>query len=181
MRTLILSLWMLTTCGTALKAQEEVATTTPPVVQETIRFGYLSYNEVLQAMPDYEQAQEQIRQLHAAYDQELQRSEEMFSKAYAEYVEGQQTFPENILLKRQKELQQLMEQAMQFKQEARQLLEENEKAVMQPLQERLDEAINQVGMNQKLAFILNTDNHAYPFINAGVGTDVTAAVLKLLQ
>ena len=179
MRTIILSLLMLTTCGTAVKAQEPVATV--PVVQETLRFGYLSYNEVLQAMPDYEKATEQIKQLRTAYEQELQRSEEMFSKAYAEYVEGQQTFPENILLKRQKELQQLMEQSMQFKQEARQLLEENENSVMQPLQERLDEAINQVGMNQKLAFIVNTDNHTYPFINAGIGTNVSAEVLKLLK
>ena len=151
------------------------------IVHETIRFGYLSYTDVLHAMPGYQEAEKQIDELRAAYEQELRRSEEQFSKAYAEYIEGQQTFPDNILLKRQKELQGLMEQAQQFKKEALQLLEENEKAVMQPLQEHLDNAINEVGMKHNLAFILNTDNHSYPFVNAAIGTDMTADVLSVLK
>ena len=162
-------------------AYAQTNTTEQAVVHETIRFGYLSYNDVLHAMPAYAQAERQISELRATYEKELSRSEEQFSKAYAEYVEGQQSFPENILLKRQKELQQLMEQAMQFKQEARQLLEENEKAVMQPLQERLNQAIHEVGMKQNLAFIVNTDANAYPFINGGIGIDVSADVIINLK
>lgn len=176
-KILIFTIYMSSLCS--MYAQTE--TTTPAVVHETIRFGYLSYNDVLHAMPEYAKAEKKINELRATYQNELNRSEEQFSKAYAEYVEGQQTFPENILLKRQKELQQLMEQAMQFKQEARQLLEENEKAVMQPLYERLDKAIHTIGMERNYAFILNTDNKTYPFINAGVGTDITADVLQMLK
>ena len=52
---------------------------------------------------------------------------------------------------------------------------------MQPLQERLDKAIHEVGMKHNLAFVVNTDNRAYPFINAGIGTDVTSDVLNLLK
>ena len=159
----------------------QTETTEKAVVHETIYFGYLSYNDALKAMPAYQQAEKQISDLRASYEQELHRSEEQFAKAYAEYVEGQQTFPENILLKRQKELQQLMEQAQQFKKEALQLLEENEKAVMQPLYDQLDKAIHQVGMERNYAFILNTDNKTYPFINAGIGTDITADVLNQLK
>lgn len=171
--------WLCMCAFAAASAQTNTAE--QATVHETIRFGYLSYNDVLHAMPGYEQAERQVGELRAAYQKELTRSEEQFSKAYAEYVEGQHSFPENILLKRQKELQQLMDQAQQFKQEARQLLEENEKAVMQPLQERLDKAIHEVGMKHNLAFVVNTDNRAYPFINAGIGTDVTFDVLNLLK
>lgn len=167
--------------GSLGMAYAQTETTPPAVVHETIRFGYLSYNDVLHAMPGYQQAQKRIDELRSAYQNELSRSEEQFSKAYAEYVEGQQTFPENILLKRQKELQTLMEQAMQFKKEARELLEENEKAVMEPLHQKLNNAIHQVGMEHNYAFIVNTDQNAYPFINGGIGIDVSADVLGHLK
>lgn len=179
MKRLLFLLFTLHASLFTLHAQTE--TTEKAVVHETIRFGYLSYNDVLHAMPGYAQAEKKIEELRSAYQQELNRSEEQFSKAYAEYVEGQQTFPENILLKRQKELQQLMEQAMQFKKEARELLEENERAIMEPLERRLDDAIHHVGMQRNLAFIVNTDANAYPFINGAIGTDVSADVIKMVN
>lgn len=180
MKTILTILMLLcSVAGSTALAQE--ADNTAAASTQTFRFGFLSYDAVLSAMPGYAQASQQIDELNSAYEHELQRSEEQFSKAYAEYVEGQQSFPENILLKRQKELQSLMQQAMQFKQEARQLLDENVQNVMNPLREQLDEAIAQVGKEQKLAFVLNTDANAYPFVSTDYGTDITDDVLKILQ
>lgn len=173
-----IAMWCLGSCMVGWAQTDDAVTN---AVHEPMRYGYLSYNDALHNMAGYAQAEKQVMELHEAYENELKRSEEQFSKAYAEYVEGQQTFPENILLKRQKELQSLMEQSMRFKQEARQLLAENEQKVMQPLRDRLDQAIYRVGMDRGLAFVLNTDNHAYPFLNPNVGIDVTADVLKLLK
>lgn len=180
--TMMKNILILTLCMGCLSPMYAQTDTAPQTaVQQPVRFGYLSYDKVLHSMPGYQQAQHRIDELRAAYQNELSRSEEQFSKAYAEYVDGQQTFPENILLKRQKELQTLMEQAMQFKKEARELLEENEKSVMSPLYEKLNEAIQQVGMKQGYAFIVNTDQNAYPFINGSIGTDVSADVLNHLK
>ena len=151
------------------------------VVQETVKFGYLSYNDVMRHTEEYAEMQQTIKSLRDAYEQELRRSEDTFSKQFAEYIDGQKSFPENILLKRQKELQQLMEEAVQFKIEAKQLLEAKEKEVTDRLRRKIDRAINQIGMERHYAFIINTDGDTYPFVNSGIGEDVTAAVMQKLS
>ena len=148
------------------------------VVMQPQHFGYLSYNDVMKAMPEYEQAMQSIEELKATYDQEMTRAEQEFSKKFAEYVDGQKYFPENIMLKRQKELQQLMEQSIQFKKEAQELLTNAEAELLAPVKERLQEAIRTVGKNCNYAYVLNTDANAYPYISdSGEAENCTDAVL----
>ena len=73
------------------------------------KFGYLSYSEVIKLMPEYVRAQEKLNLLQQRYDEELARADNEFNLKFSEFLEGQKNFPENILLKRQKELQDLME------------------------------------------------------------------------
>jgi outer membrane protein len=147
----------------------------------TKKFGYLSYDAVLKAMPSYAEAQKSFNDLKASYAKELERSESEFSKQFAEYVDGQKTFPENILLKRQKELQQLMEQSLTFKQEAQQLLDKAEKELMQPVHQKLKEALYKIGSERGYDYILNTDNNSYPFVNNQTGEDITAEAISAVS
>ena len=97
-------------------------------------------------------------------------------------MEGQKDFPENILLKRQKELQQLMDESIKFKDEAKKLLTQSETELMAPLYDRLKSVLREVGIEHNYSFILNTDNNAYPFINTtGEGEDCTGIVKAKLQ
>lgn len=150
-------------------------------VVEAPQFGFLSYNNVLKAMPEYEQAQQSIEKLKTYYDKEMERSEKEFSKKFNEFIDGYKSFPENIMLKRQKELQQLMEESMTFKKEAQQLLTKSEKELMEPIHTRLKEAIQTIGKERNYSYIINTDNNNYPFININKGEDITDAVIELVK
>lgn len=143
-------------------------------------FGYLSYDEVMHALPEYAQAMKSLSSLKDTYDKEAQRAEQEFSKKFAEYLDGQKNFPENIMLKRQKELQLLMEQNTKFKQEAEGLLANAEKELMEPVHKALKNAIYLVGKKNGYAYVLNTDSNTYPYIDGGVGEDCTDAVLVQL-
>ncbi|MBQ9176273.1 MAG: OmpH family outer membrane protein [Bacteroidaceae bacterium] len=145
------------------------------------RFAYISYGEVLKSMPAYAAAQKSLADLRANYDNELKRTDEEFSKQFAEYVDGQRTFPENILLKRQKELQQLMEQGLAFKEEARRLLAQAEVELMQPVHKQLKEVIAKIAKERGYAFVLNTDNNAAPFVDGELGDDITADVMEAVK
>lgn len=151
------------------------------VLSQPLKFGFLSYQQVLVALDGYEDVQKTIDGLRQAYEQELARSEEIFSKQFAEYVEGQKTFPDNIRLKRQKELQQTMEQSLQFKQEAKELLQKKEDEVVDRLRERLNSAISEIASERGYAFVLNTDNNAFPFVNGAMGEDITNELLNRLN
>lgn len=145
-----------------------------------VRFGYLNYDEVLKQMPEFAEAQQNVSALKAKYDQEANRSEEEFQRKFSEFLQGQKDFPENILLKRQAELQTLMETGLSFRQEARQLLTKAERELIAGVQNRLNEAIRMVGEESGYAYVINTAGNACPYINPALGEDVTFAVLKRL-
>lgn len=161
-------------------AHNAVVDSTQAVVRESIRFGYVSYNEILQAMPEYAMAKADMDTIRTTYEKEVRVSEAELNRRFAEYVEGQKTFPENILLKRQKEIQMLIEQGAQFREEVRVLLAKAEEDLMQQVYNKLNDALLKVGKDRGYAFILNTDNNSCPFVNPDMGEDATDAVLTVL-
>ena len=130
--------------------------------KSVVRFGFLSYSEIIRLMPEYISAQEKLNRLQEKYEAELQRSDNEFNRKYAEFLEGQKEFPENILLKRQKELQELMEKSIQFRDETKELLANVRKEMTAPIMEKLNEAIRIIGLQHQFEYVLNTDNNTYP-------------------
>ena len=149
--------------------------------KSVVRFGFLSYSEIIRLMPEYISAQEKLNRLQEKYEAELQRSDNEFNRKYAEFLEGQKEFPENILLKRQKELQELMEKSIQFRDETKELLANVRKEMTAPIMEKLNEAIRIIGLQHQFEYVLNTDNNTYPYINKTVGIDITSLVKSKLN
>ena len=146
-----------------------------------LKFGYLSYDAAIKAVPDYEEMQNNLATLRAQYEAEMKRVEDDFNKKYEEFLDGQAHFPKTILQKRQSELQEMLDKNTAFKRQGQALLNDAEASLRQKLQAALDAAITTVGQEGGYAFILNTDQHAAPFINPLMGEDVTQAVINALQ
>lgn len=159
-----------------LQAQEASSEENTNNIPQQARFGYLSYGEVIRLMPEYLSSQEKLNSLQQKYEAELARADKEFNIKFSEFLEGQKEFPNNIIVKRQKELQDLMEKSIAFKNEMKALLEKARKELSTPVTQKLNEAISQIGQTYKLDYILNTDNNACPYINKEVGLDVTSLV-----
>ena len=157
-------------------------TTTPATSQAAaLHYGYLSVDSVLHSLPDYTIAKHKLSDLKAKYDAEMKRVEDEFNTKYQFFLQDQQELAPSILQKRQAELQELMDKNVAFKAKARQLLQEAEEEAMSPIRDKVNTAIRLVGEKRGLAFVLNTDNNAAPFLNPTFGEDITAAVLQMAQ
>ena len=146
-----------------------------------LRFGYLSYDSALVSMPSYAMYRQGMSELREQYEQEMKRVEDEFNDKYEVFLEGQREFPRTILLKRQTELQQLMQRNIEFKAEAQRDLKKAEADGLQPLRTRLNEAIAEVAARHGLALVINTDSNACPFIDPALGISVEDEVKELLQ
>lgn len=146
-----------------------------------LKFGFLSYNAVLQSMPDYAVVEANMEKLRKQYAAEQKRVEDEFNKKYEEFLDGQRDFPPTILQKRQNELQELLDKNITFKKESQRLLDQAQAEAMVPLKIRLADALARVGSSRGLAFILNTDQNAVPWMNITMGEDVTDAVKAALK
>lgn len=164
---------------TSLQTEQQPAV--PQQVAQALIFGYLSYDSVLQSMPDYATAMQQIKILKNKYDEEAERVETDFNKKYEEFLEGQRDFPPTILQKRQSELQELLDKNIAFKEESSRLLESAEKTIMAPVHRKLSDALQAIGRERGYIFIINTDNNTCPFVNQTRGEDITHIVRERLK
>lgn len=147
----------------------------------TLKFGFLSYEAALQAMPDYTLVQKNLADLKAQYQTEAKRVEDEFNRKYEEFLEGQREFPKTILQKRQSELQELMQKNIAFKQQSLDELAKAEQESMAPLRIKLIEALGKIGRERGYAFIVDTDQKALPFINPAMGEDINQTVQDALK
>ena len=142
------------------------------------RYGYLHYDALLQQMPETPRVMAQLDTLRAKYQAETDYNETSFNRQFAEFLQGQKDFPQNILLKRQRDLQDAMERGIAFRKEAEKLLRDAEEEMMAPVRERLDAAIRAVGLERGYEYIINLDQQAFPFLHPNVSEDATPFVVE---
>lgn len=171
---------LLLLCAIILSVSAQAQTDSIPSAPQ-LRFGYLSCDSALRAMPQYAIVQHQMAELRAAYQAELHRVEDEFNQKYEAFLEGQRDFPRTILLKRQNELQQLMQQNLEFKAQGQRDLQRAEAEAMKPLHHRLNEVLATIASECGYALIINTDANACPFIDPTMGEDIQEeARMKLI-
>lgn len=139
--------------------------------QTTIKYGTIHYDSLLVGLPQYAQVQQRMEELHKKYESETAYNEQNFKRLFAEFLQGQKDFPQNILMKRQRDLQEQMEKSIAFRKEADALLRTAEADMMKPLREMLDELIRNVGLERGYEMIINLDTPAYPFLHPSVAED----------
>lgn len=148
---------------------------------QTVRFGHVSCDSLLHAMPQYAQAERNLADLRAQYDAEMRRVETEFNTKYEEFLDQQRDLQPTILRKRQAELQEMMQRNVEFRQNAERLLEQARQDAYAPLRQRLRQVLQQIGRQRGYAFILNTDNDACPYIDPALGDDITILALEQLK
>ena len=148
---------------------------------QNVKFGYFSYTEILNSMPDKAIVEKNLADLRAKYDAETKRVENEFNAKYEQFLEGQRDFAPTILQKRQAELQELMKKNIAFKAEAQRLLKQAEKDAYAPLRTKILAAVQRIGKERQLAFVINTDHDACPYTDPGMGEDINLLVKDALK
>ena len=167
---------LLTVVSLAVSAQDA-----QPKDSVAFKFGYLSYDSVMVAVPDYTELKTNMAQLREQYEAEQKRVENDFNKKYEEFLDGQASFPKTILQKRQSELQEMLDRNIEFKKQSQKMLSEAEANMMEVIKTTINMAVNIIAQERGYAFVLNTDKEAVTFINPALGEDITEAVKQLLN
>lgn len=145
-----------------------------------VRFGYLNYSEVVQQVPQYKEAQKHYDELLKRCEQELVRNEEELTRNYVSFLDGQREFPELILRKRQKDLQDLVDRSIVFRDQVKKWLIQAHDSLFAPVNAIVDNAIARVCMHNELAYVIDIEKAGYLFVNPAMGYDVTTAVVNTI-
>lgn len=152
-----------------------------PAVAQRVLYGYCSYQLLLEAHPNYALVIAQLQALRRQYEREAEHNEAEFRRQYSEYLHGQHEFPQPILLKRQRDLQDSMERGLAFRTQADSLLQEAEREFLAPLRARVDAAIRAVATERGYDFVVNTDLGTHLYLHPQKSEDITPYVVAKLD
>ena len=139
------------------------------------KFGHVNTQEIIQAMPEYTAAKNDIDKLTAQYEADLKSMQDELQKKADAFDKEQATLPDNIKQRRQTELQEMYQKIQQSYQDNQQALQKASQEKMQAITAKVLDAIKAVGQAGEFV-IINEINAGIPYISTTLSTDVTAQV-----
>jgi outer membrane protein len=149
-----LSLFILLT-GTAASAQN--------TLQMSVAF--VNTKELLEAFPEKAEATQQLLTLSENYKKEFELMQNEYNKKYSDYITYQSSLAENIKLRRMQELTELENRIQQFMELAQNDIENQEKALLEPLKQKISDAIRAVGIEHNYTVIYDLANPGIAFVS----------------
>ena len=138
------------------------------------KFGHVNTQEIIQAMPEYEKAKNEVDALQKQYEADLKSMQDELQKKGEAFDKEQATLPENIKQRRQQELQDMYQKIQQSYQDNQQALAKASQDKMQAIQTKVLDAIKAVGQAGQYVYIMETGS--LPYISTTLSTDITAQV-----
>ncbi len=143
-------------CVLSLLVSAFKTTETPP----TSRIGYLSINELVSEIPEYQMQRGKLDTIIYEFNVALQSKVAEFQEKQQAYVQDSASMNEVIKTDRFTELQSLSQSIQAFKQVSEEEVAKRDSSLVQPILTEVQSAIDQVAGEYGYTHILNTDVRA---------------------
>lgn len=130
-----------------------------------ISIAYVNTSEIMDKMPEKGAATQQLLTLSENYKKELELMQNEYNKKYSDYITYQSSLSENIKLRRMQELTELESKISDFMELAQKDIESQEKSMLGPLKQKIHDAIQAVGIEQKFTVIYDLANPGIAFVS----------------
>lgn len=129
--------------------------------------AYVNTAELLNVFPEKERATQQLITLSENYKKELELMQNEYNKKYSDYITYQASLAENIKLRRMQELTELENKMQVFMELAQKDIEEQEKVLLEPIKNKILDAVRSVGIERNFTVIYDLANPGIAFVNPG--------------
>ncbi len=119
------------------------------------KFGHVTSEVLLQAMPEYDSAQLELEELRQHYTLELERIQVEINKKIEEFNQAETSMSELINEAKASEIQELQMRLQNYNQTAQQDLQQQGMLVMQPVMDKAREAIDEVARENGLLYVFD--------------------------
>lgn len=148
-----------------------------PTLAFAQKFGVCNTEEIFSLMPEAKEVQTKLGEISKNYETELTNIDEELNKKYEAFQALPETTSDGIKQSRMQEIQTLAQRRETFAQTAQQDLARQQQQLIQPVQEKLINAIKAVGAEQGFTMIYPEGVAIYTGTDV---IDVTAAVKSKL-
>ena len=127
------------------------------------KFGHITAEQLLVAMPEYDSAQAKVEELRLHYTMEIERIQVEINKKIEEFSANEVNMSELIKEAKAAEVQELQMRLQNYSQTAQQDLQQQGQMVMGPVMDKARQAIDEVAKENGLLYVfdLSSGNPIY--------------------
>ncbi len=128
---------------------------------QTLKFGHIDFQQVLQAMPEKVAADSALRKLTTELQAELTKMQKDLTDKSKEYLVQQGSLTEAIRASKEDELNSMNQRVQNFPQQAQANIQKEEARLMQPVYEKIRKAISDVAKEKGLLYVFEVNSLLY--------------------
>ena len=119
------------------------------------KFGHITSEQLLVAMPEYDSAQLKVEELRQHYTLEIERIQVEINKKIEEFSASEASMSDLIKEAKASEIQELQARLQNYSQTAQQDLQQQGGMVMQPVMDKARKAIDEVAKENGLLYVFD--------------------------
>ncbi|MGP1464458.1 OmpH family outer membrane protein [Prevotella koreensis] len=139
------------------------------------KFGHVDSQAIMQGMPEFIQARGEVEAQTKKYEDELQAMQQELQRKSEEYDKSSSTMNETKRQETEAELQKMYQKIQQTFQDNQQALAKMQQDKLQPITNKLLNAIKNVGSAGGYVYIMDTAA-GIPYISQTLSKDITTEV-----
>jgi len=148
--------------------------------QKAYKFGHVNKQEIIQALPDRDSAVNKLQKFQKELESGIQTANEEYQAKLQKYVEEKDKLDPLIRQSKEKELSSLQQNMQQYTENAQQLYQQKQNDLMQPIIEKIQKAISEVGKEGAFTYIFDLQAQAVAYFSND-SQDVTELVKQKLN
>ena len=119
------------------------------------KFGHITSEQLLQAMPEYDSAQAKMDNIRKEYDQTIENMQVEINKKIEEFNNAESTMSNLIREAKASEIQEMQVRLQNFAQNAQQDLQQQSMVLIQPVMDKARKAIDAVAKEKGLLYVFD--------------------------
>ncbi len=156
----------------------------PANAQTQNRIGHANTGYIIGQLPDMKRIQGELETTKTQLEKVIQEKMKVFEEKYERFQKNAPSMSEILLTDSQKELEKLQTEIQELQQNSEVAFRTKQQQLLQPLLEKVDNAVKEVGKEKGYLYILNSDtgNVGNPVLlfAGSEETNITDLVLKKL-
>lgn len=143
---------------------------------QDLKFGHINSNELMQLMPEFESARNDLEKLRQQLTSYLEEMSADFRNKYNSYLKDNKNLSDIVKLAREQELNDMDSRIQEFQNNAQIQMQEKQNELFNPVYTKLDNAIKTTGRENNFLYIFDTSQGELLYFDKIKSIDITPLV-----
>jgi outer membrane protein len=141
-----------------------------------LKFGHINVQELMSMMPERDSARQELQQYNQMLQQEMQAMQQEYTQKLQNYQDNVENYSQSVRQAKEQELQDMQRRIQEFQSTAQQDFQQKQAEVLQPIMQKIEDAIKRVGQKHGYIYIFDTSAGAVVY-----KSDMSEDVMPLVK